>query len=326
MARTLTAGRSRVISRKTLHAVLVANLIGQLGIVLTGGIVRLTGSGLGCPTFPECVSGSYIPVVRQPQGFHKFIEFGNRMLTFVLTVLAVAALVAVIRYVRGHEGTRRGLIPLGAVPIIGVFAQALIGGISVLTKLNPTVVAIHFLVSMALIAGSTILLLVAAPPDPALPPVTTTPGLRAVTIALGLTAAVVLALGTLVTGSGPHSGDADDPNRFGFEISKVAHLHSGAVWVFVILLVSLMVSLRRGGAPAWIQRRTLILFVVTLAQGVIGYVQYALNVPGGLVALHMLGATLLTVATTFVGHGVLTGRPAVPAATGEADEVLAPVG
>jgi heme a synthase len=318
---TLPAG----ISRTWLRRLLLANLAGQVLIVLSGGIVRLTGSGLGCPTFPQCVPGSYIPVVTQPQGVHKLIEFGNRMLTFVLTLLAVAALLAVLRHVRaGGEGRR--LLWLGAVPFIGVMAQALIGGISVLTELNPTVVAIHFLVSMSLIAGSTLLLLVAvpAPTTSPLPEPWTAPNpVRALAIGLAVVTAPVLALGTAVTGSGPHSGDANDPNRFSFNVATVAHLHAGAVWMFVALLLALIVALRHAGAPAFARRRATILLVITLAQGVIGYVQYALGVPIALVAVHMLGASLLVVGTTALAYGVLSRRSSRACGPEPAGEVAA---
>jgi cytochrome c oxidase assembly protein subunit 15 len=329
--RRLPAALPTGISRRWLRRVLLANLAGQVLIVLSGGIVRLTGSGLGCPTFPKCTGGSYIPVVTQPQGFHKYIEFGNRMLTFVLTVLAVAALVAVWRYVRSGQAPRR-LMWLGAVPIVGVFVQALIGGISVLTQLNPTVVAIHFLVSMGLIAGSTVLLLVAVP-SPSGPILLTddvvsspvTPRVKALTAGLAVMIVPMLALGTVVTGSGPHSGDADDPNRFSFNIQTVARLHSGSVWVFTILLVTLLVTLRRTSpaqpaARPELRRRALVLLGLTLAQGVVGYVQYALGVPIGLVAVHMLGAALMVVmvtATVYAGfsrgsrESAPGGQPAV---------------
>jgi heme a synthase len=318
------------ITRVWLRRILVANLVAQVGIVITGGVVRLTGSGLGCPTFPECVPGSYLPVVTQPQGIHKYIEFGNRMLTTVVSVLAVAALLAVLRQVRAGQGGR-GLLALGAVPIIGVMAQALIGGISVLTQLNPTVVAIHMLVSMGLIAGSTLLLLTAVPAfdaaQPAIDPATdpadgataltpsgpaprTSTLARRLAAAAAVTAVAVLALGTTVTGSGPHSGDAEDPNRFAFDIPTVARLHSGAVWLFVFLVLALIVTLRRSGAPADAQRQSALLLAVTLAQGVIGYLQYALGVPAGLVGVHMLGAALFVISTTATVHAVLRRRPA----------------
>jgi heme a synthase len=314
---TLPAG----ISRTWLRRILLANLAGQVLIVVSGGVVRLTGSGLGCPTFPQCVPGSYIPVVTQPQGIHKFIEFGNRMLTFVLTLLAVAALLAVLRYVRAGGAGRR-LLLLGAVPFVGVMAQALIGGISVLTELNPTVVAIHFLVSMSLIAGSTLLLLVALPlPRPATP-WKALGSVRALAIGLAIVTVPVLALGTTVTGSGPHSGDANDPNRFGFNVATVAHLHADAVWLFVVVLIALIVSLRRTDAPTLVRRRATVLLALTLAQGVIGYLQYALGVPIALVAVHMLGASLLVVATTALAYGVLSRTESRDFVHDHAGEVL----
>jgi cytochrome c oxidase assembly protein subunit 15 len=305
------------ISRVWLRRILLANLAAQVGIVLTGGIVRLTGSGLGCPTFPQCVPGSYIPVVNQPEGVHKYIEFGNRMLTTVVSVLAIAALLAVLRQVRAGHGGRR-LLALGAVPFIGVMAQALIGGITVLTELNPTVVAVHFLVSMGLIAASTLLLLVAlATTEPgrsdqpaAVPAIT-----RRLAGPTALTAALVLTVGTLVTGSGPHSGDAEDPNRFGFDIPLVTRFHSGLVWLFVLLVIAMVVTLARSAGPVDARRWSLALLVVTLGQGLIGYLQYALGVPAWLVAVHMLGASLFVITTTATVYAVCRRPVGAPMAT-----------
>ncbi|HST85154.1 MAG TPA: COX15/CtaA family protein [Kineosporiaceae bacterium] len=298
------------ISRVWLRRILLANLVAQVGIVLTGGVVRLTGSGLGCPTFPECVPGSYIPVVNQPEGIHKFIEFGNRMLTTVVSVLAVAALLAVLRQVRAGQGGRRRLA-LGAVPFLGVMAQALIGGITVLTQLNPTVVAVHFLVSMGLIAGSTLLLLVAVPPASSDPvPSAPAPRLaRRLAAAAGVTAALVLILGTMVTGSGPHSGDAADPNRFSFDIPEVTRTHSGLVWLFCALVLAIAVTLSRATGQDAARRWTFALLGVTAAQGTIGYLQYALGVPAWLVGVHMLGASLFVITTTGTVHAVFRRRP-----------------
>jgi heme a synthase len=314
------------ISRVWLRRILLANLAAQVGIVLTGGIVRLTGSGLGCPTFPQCVPGSYIPVVNQPEGVHKYIEFGNRMLTTVVSVLAIAALLAVLRQVRAGHGGRR-LLALGAVPFIGVMAQALIGGITVLTELNPTVVAVHFLVSMGLIAASTLLLLVAlATAEPDRPdrldgpeqsdqPVVVPAITRRLAGPTALTAALVLTVGTLVTGSGPHSGDAEDPNRFGFDIPLVTRFHSGLVWLFVLLVIAMVVTLARSAGPVDARRWSLALLVVTLGQGVIGYLQYALGVPAWLVAVHMLGASLFVITTTATVHAVRRRPVGAPMAT-----------
>ncbi len=300
------------ISRVWLRRILLANLIAQVGIVLTGGVVRLTGSGLGCPTFPQCVPGSYTPVVNQPEGIHKYIEFGNRMLTSVVSIMAIAALIAVLRYVRAGHGGRR-LLAFGALPIIGVLAQALIGGISVLTQLNPTVVAVHFLVSMGLITVSTLLLLVAVPHAEVKPVSVPSPIVRRLAVAAGVTAAAVLILGTAVTGAGPHSGDAEDPNRFGFDIPVVTRLHSGFVWLFVLLVVALVITLTRSTGHDTARRWSVALLLVTVAQGVIGYLQYALGVPAWLVGVHMLGASLFVIATTGTVHAVFRRPSELPA-------------
>lgn len=296
------------ISTSWLRRILIANLVGQALIVVTGGLVRLTGSGLGCPEFPTCYGNSYIPVARQPQGGHVYIEFANRMMTSVLTLLAVGALLAVLRYRRDGRGSRR-LTVLGSLPLAGVAVQALLGGVTVLTGLNPTVVAVHLLLSMVLIALSTVLVLAAWGGDVTTGgPVPPSRGLRGLGVALAVVAAVVLALGTLVTGSGPHSGDADDPNRFSFNVATVARAHSGSVWLFVVLLITLLVVVRRQGLGGTARTGAWALVAVTVLQGVLGYVQYALNVPAPLVALHMLGATLLVIATTTTVYPLLLRR------------------
>ncbi len=290
-----------------MRVTLLVNLVAQIGIVLTGGLVRLTGSGLGCPTWPQCVPGSYTPVVEQPQGIHKDIEFGNRLLTFVVGLAAIAALVMMWRFVR-RTGAPRRLLVLGAVPLLGVVAQAVLGGVTVLTGLSPATVAAHFLVSMVLVAASTVLYLAVAVPTPAAP-------VRREIVGLGWAiaglAGVVLVLGTVVTGSGPHSGDADTPARFGFDPATVSWLHADAVWLFVGLVVALAVAVRLSSAPV-VERRTVVLLVVTLLQGAVGYVQYATDLPIALVAVHMLGASVLVVAVTAVVVA-LTGTPAARA-------------
>jgi cytochrome c oxidase assembly protein subunit 15 len=291
-----------------LTPVLVANLVAQIGIVVTGGLVRLTGSGLGCPSWPECVPGSYTPVVTQPQGIHKDIEFGNRLLTFVVSVFAIAAFVVVLRHVRAGFGGRR-LFLLGLVPPVGVAVQAVVGGVTVRTDLNPNVVAPHFLISMVLIAASTALLL-AARGDDAAPRAVRRP-LRVLAGLLCVVAAVVVVLGTVVTGSGPHSGDAEEPARLGFDPRTVSWLHADAVWLFVGLVLALLLALSltrhgTGDAPR-VLRRAWALLAVTLLQGAIGYTQYALDLPIALVSLHMLGASLLVVAVTAATYPLLSG-------------------
>ena len=267
---------------------LIANVVVQCGIVVTGGLVRLTASGLGCPTWPQCTPGSYTPVVQPADGLHPYIEFGNRLLTFVVGVVAVAALVLVWRT------GRRQLRWLAAVPLLGVVAQAVLGGITVLTSLHPVTVAAHFLLSMVLIAASVVLFVRASQPDLPAVPVVAAP-LRSLTWLLVAVGAAVLVVGTVVTGSGPHSGDAEAPARFGFDPRTVSWLHADLVLLFLGLLVGLLVGLYATGAPERVRERARWVLAVTLAQGAVGYLQYATGVPEVLVALHMLGASLLTV-------------------------------
>lgn len=303
-----------------LRRVLLANLVAQVAIVFTGGVVRLSGSGLGCPTWPQCVPGSYRPVANQAEGWHKQVEFGNRLLTYVLVVVALAALVAVWRaaaLAAPDRRVRRSLRVLGAVPFAGIWAQAVIGGVSVLTDLNPWVVSLHFLCSAALIAASTWLLLsVTGAPDrplsepaPQLQPARVE--VRWLASAVAVVAGAVVVLGTVVTGSGPHSGDAAAQHRFPFDVRDVAWLHADAVWLFVGLVLALIVALGLTDGPAAAWRRAVVLMAVTLGQGLIGYVQYFTGVPAVLVAVHMLGASLLVVSVTATLHGVLR-PPAAP--------------
>jgi len=180
-----------------------ANLLVQAAIIVTGVTVRVTGSGLGCPTWPQCVPGSYTPTVQQAQSWHKYVEFGNRTLTFALTAVAIATFVAVLRQRPNDRASRM----LAAVPFVGTFAQALLGGVTVLTGLNPFTVMAHFLVSIAIVAGAHALWV----------RISGTPEIRVreqmlldvgsrLLVAL---ATLVIVLGTIVTGSGPHSGDAE---------------------------------------------------------------------------------------------------------------------
>lgn len=284
--------------------VLAANLVAQVGIVLTGGLVRLTGSGLGCPTWPRCEAGTYTPTFQPERGYHAYVEFGNRLLTFVVTVLAIAALVAVWRL-----RPRRRVRLLGAAPLVGVVLQAGIGGITVLTHLTPWTVMVHFTVSMGLIAVSTMLLLRVREGDGA-PRSLVHPVLRQLAAVLAAIAAVVLVLGTAVTGAGPHSGDAEEPVRLGIDTRTISWLHADTVLLFLGLAVGLYVALRITDAPRGATRWSGAVLLVTLAQGTLGYTQYALAVPAPLVWAHMLGACLLVVAVTGV-QVALRERPAL---------------
>lgn len=271
-----------------------ANLGAQVGIVITGGIVRVTGSGLGCPTWPECVEGSITPTSEQQEAWQKYVEFGNRTLTGVLLILAVIAVVGTVAW-RRRSGVRRGtLLGLAAVPLIGTIAQAVLGGITVLVDLHPMAVASHLLLSMVVIAGCVALVQFAG--EPADPP--GSPATRPVTRYLGnaliaVTAAVVV-LGTVVTGAGPHAGDART-ERLDLDPRLVSWLHADAVLLFIGLLVGMLALLYVDRVPAVSRRRAWWVVGFSLAQAGVGYLQYFTGLPWVLVTVHLLGACLVWV-------------------------------
>jgi len=284
---------------------LLANLVCQVLIVLTGGLVRLTGSGLGCPTWPQCTSGSFTPVVHQAEGYHKDIEFGNRLLTFVLTAAAITTLVTVRRAARNKTWP-------ASWPLILVLAQAVLGGVVVLLDLDPISVVAHLLLSMLTISVSTWLWLGLPPPRSATPAVQPVPPVAGRLVAVATVATVlVLVLGTVVTGTGPHSGDADQPQRFDLDPVLVSRLHAASVWVFMGSLIALLVLLRRAGAGGRLYRWAHVAFGIAVVQGVVGYVQYLTGVPWALVAVHMLLAALLVIPVTAMAQVVRQSRVTV---------------
>lgn len=294
VASTPATGRSARWAR----GVFIANLVAQCAIIVTGAVVRLTGSGLGCPTWPECVEGSYVPTATQEQGFHKYIEFGNRLLTFVLVILAVAAIVAALADARSRR--RRPIVVLALIPILGTVAQAILGGITVLTGLSPVTVSAHFLVSMGIVAGCVALVARSADAGDGAITHLVPREARLLTWALVAVTAIVVVLGVIVTGSGPHSGDANAEHRFSFDPRTVAWLHADVVLLFLGLAVGLALFLRAISAPSRVRLAVRILLGVTLLQGLIGYVQYWTGLPIVLVALHVAGACLVWVAVLFV--------------------------
>ncbi len=292
--------------------IFAATVVVQCGIVVTGGLVRLTGSGLGCPTWPECVSGSLVPTPGQAEGVHKTIEFANRTLTFLVLAVVVAGVVAAWRQVP----RRRPLVLLAAGGVIGVFGQAVLGGMTVLTGLNPTLVAAHLLLSMVLIAVAVALQQRGQDTGDGPSAALVRAELRWLSWALVGVAALVLVLGTIVTGSGPHGGDEKTP-RYGFDIAHVAQLHADAVILFITLTIGAWLALRLTDAPAAAQRRVLVLFAASMAQGLIGYVQYFTGVPWVLVALHLVGACAVWVCALRVPYAL---RERAPRVWGEAQK------
>lgn len=282
--------------------ILLLNVVAQVGLVVTGGLVRLTGSGLGCPTWPECTSGSFVPLANQPQGFHRFIEFGNRTLTGVLVVIAGAALLAVTRGWWGRWVGRPGprvrmpLVWLLGGVVVGIVGQAVVGGLTVLYGLNPWFVAAHFLLSMAIIAASYLALVRAGEPRDGAVVVTVRPELRLVARGVVALAGLVLVIGTVVTGSGPHSGDPNAVVRFALDPRVVAWLHADVVIAFTGLTLAFWLGARLSDAPPVARRHSLTLLALCAVQGTIGYAQYFSGLPIPLVSLHMLGACLVWIA------------------------------
>lgn len=304
---TYRSGVPRIDSaaRRALPHLLLLNLVVEIGIVVTGGLVRLTGSGLGCPTWPECVPGSYVPTHEQEEGIHKLIEFGNRTLTGLLGFVALALLFALYRAARERADLLKGT----GLVLVGIAAQAIVGGITVLTGLNPWIVAFHFLCSMGLIAVSSWLVWqYRQGPGPTRSLVH--PLVDRTAWAAAAVAAVVLVLGTIVTGSGPHSGDAETPARTGFDPRTISWLHADSVMLFIGIVVAVWLGAKLTGRTAGPARAWGVVLVVTLAQGLIGYVQYLTKLPEALVLAHMLGASLLVVA--IVRAFVLSREPASP--------------
>ena len=274
-------------SPTAVRRVFLATLVANVGIVVTGGAVRLTASGLGCPTFPRCTDHSL--VVTREMGGHGLVEFGNRMLTFALSAVVVAAVVVAWR------AGRRDLRAAALLLFGGIVAQAVLGGVTVLTGLNPVTVMAHFLLSVALIAVATRAHLLAAgqrvPPHREVHPAVLLGGrgLLAVT-------ALLLLAGTVVTGTGPHSGDKNATHRLPFDLVEVTQLHADLVFLLVGLTIGLFVALQATDVPPVLRRRVRVLLVVVLAQGLVGYAQYATDLPVALVAVHVFGACLVWVA------------------------------
>ena len=272
-------------------------LVFQTGIVLTGAAVRITGSGLGCPTWPECTYGSYVPVAGQAEGaFHAWIEFGNRLLTFLLLFAAVAVVIYAIKK------ARRDLLWRALLQVLGIFGQGIIGGITVLTDLNPLAVASHFILSIFLIAGAVSIVARGRSPLISIRPTDTKVKILAhVQVLLTF---IVIVIGTLVTGSGPHAGDLDAP-RLKLDERAITWLHADAVIALLGVSLALLVLSEISSET---KRRVKIFFAVTLAQGLVGYAQYVLGLPELLVTVHVLGSTLVWIASWRIWLSITTAE------------------
>lgn len=283
-----------ITGEKAMRRWFIASLVCNMGIIVTGAIVRLTGSGLGCSTWPQCVDGSYTP--HAATGMHSYIEFGNRLLTFVLIFAAVGAFSAAWRNL--GRGSKVWWVTLSIG--LGIPFQAVIGGITVLTGLNPWVVSLHLVLSVALIVLCVWALVLISPNQP-----TAVSSIARIAIVFTFCVSMLtIYWGTVVTGAGPHAGDADAP-RNGLDIVSFARIHSMLAWLTTL---STIVSV-------WLVRKTpartpaIWLLVSLLYQGAVGYAQYFLGLPIGIVILHMLGTTFVTASAAWL----LTGTRSVEA-------------
>ena len=263
-------------------------------LIVTGGAVRLTGSGLGCPTWPECTTGSYIPVAHQAEPvLNVWIEFGNRLLGIILGLITLLVVIAVLK------GKRKDLRILAFGQLLGVIAQGILGGITVRTDLHPSFVAPHFLLSIILIPGATSLYSRRHAPAVF---VESSPLTNKISLAHITTAFFVIVLGTIVTGSGPHAGDAQ-AERLDFEIQTVSWIHADAVILLLGITFGFYVA---QGTSTQTKKAIKIFAIIALAQGGIGYIQYFTGVPEILVAAHILGATLVWIAAWRIRLSVIT--------------------
>jgi heme a synthase len=268
----------------------------QGGIAVTGAIVRVTASGLGCPTWPQCFPGSFTPIAHsEVPRIHQAVEFGNRLITFAVVLTAALAVLAVIRAHRRREVLFYAwLMPASTV------LQAVIGGITVRTGLLWWTVAIHLLTSMTMVWLAVLLYVKVSQPDDGVVEVRVARPLRMLTALSGLTLAAVLVAGTLVTAAGPHAGDTS-PNRtvprLRIEVTTLVHAHSSLLIAYLALLVGLGFGLLAVHAPRPIMIRLGVLLVAVVGQAAVGTVQFYTGVPAALVAVHVAGAAICTAAT-----------------------------
>lgn len=309
-----------VAMRRLALASLVANVI----IVGTGGAVRLTGSGLGCPTWPRCDGDSY--VTTSAMGYHGVIEFTNRTFTGAVGVLALLCLGVALLVADPSTRSWRALRPARPVPgedpsaarirwalavLLGIPAQAVLGGFTVLTHLNPWLVAGHFLLSIAVVAAAYQLWIRSREPRATEP---TGPILRTLAVVIVATTAAVLAVGTVVTGSGPHAGD-EHARRTGLDPASVAQLHTDLVMLLIGLSVAAWFAMRATGASSRAVRAAAVLIAIECGQALIGFVQYFTSLPVVLVGAHMIGSCLVWIGA--LGLLAATRPPTVPSESAE---------
>lgn len=283
-------------SLRVQRIIAAAVILTQGGIAVTGAIVRVTASGLGCPTWPQCFPGSFTPVaVAEVPRIHQAVEFGNRMITFAVVLTAALAVLAVTRARRRPEVlVYAWLMPASTV------VQAIIGGITVRTGLLWWTVAIHLLASMTMVWLSVLLFVKVGEPDDGVVHERVVKPLRLLTVLSAMNLAAVLVTGTLVTAAGPHAGDKSPSRtvpRLKIEITDLVHAHSSLLVSYFALLVGLGFGLLAVNAAQPVRRRLGVLLVLVFAQAGVGTAQYYTGVPAVLVAIHVAGAAACTAAT-----------------------------
>ncbi|MEU3309595.1 COX15/CtaA family protein [Nocardiopsis sp. NPDC055551] len=277
-------------TQRSLRAWALGNIVVNAGIAVTGATVRVTSSGLGCSEWPRCTPDSFVPIDTGHAAFNAAIEFGNRTLTFLVLAVGVITLIAVLR----STPRRRDLVRLATIIPIGVLGQAVVGGITVWTDLHPASVAAHFLLSMVMVF-ITVALYVRCQESEGTPKVVVGPMLHTVAIALVVVGFLLLIAGTVVTGTGPHGGDAAAP-RWEMDLPAVTRVHSVLGWLALMGSAAAVLLAYRGGAGRPARLSSVALLVIVLLQGALGYTQYALELPETLVVLHVLGSALTWVA------------------------------
>lgn len=272
-------------------------LLCQGGITVSGALVRVTGSGLGCNTWPQCHEGSFVPVPGAAPLVHQAIEFGNRLLTFVVSAAAIAVVVAVFKARRRGQVKALALLSIG-----GVVLQAIIGGISVLVDLRWWAVALHFLPSMLLVAIAAVLYMRVAEPDDAPEVERFGRGPRASALAAAAALVLVLVTGTMVTGSGPHSGDSavGMDGRLNLETEILVYVHAVCMYVYLIGTLVTVYLLRRSQAPRDAFNTSLVLAALIIVQWAIGVTQFHLGVPRWTVPIHIGMSSTVVAFTAFL--------------------------
>ncbi|GAA4913329.1 COX15/CtaA family protein [Streptomonospora salina] len=268
----------------------LGNIVVNVGIAVSGATVRVTSSGLGCSEWPRCTEESFVPVDTGHAAINAAIEFGNRTLTFLVLAVGVIVFVATLRM----RPRRRDLVAYAAVIPLGVLGQGVVGGITVWSGLHPASVAAHFLLSMLVVVLTVAFYVRCREPQGRLRPTVARP-LRLAAAALLPLGFALLVAGTVVTGTGPHGGDAGAP-RWGFDIVAVARIHSGLAWAVLLISAVVAVGVTVRPAPRPLRTAAYLLLAAVLGQGAVGYLQYLLGLPEGLVVLHVLGSGLVWVA------------------------------